>query len=117
MESGDGGASINKDILQVNGTQDLPPVEVEVKSIVDELARIAAENPSKKLVLKIDCEGEEYPIFEKLVQADISNVLIFIVEWHLKGPAPILAKLNQWGFGTLALPKPDLTSGMIYAFK
>jgi FkbM family methyltransferase len=114
MESGSGGASTNKDILKINNTSDLPLTTVEIRSInniFDEL------QDTKNIFFKIDCEGDEYPIFDYLERNNLVKKAIgYIVEWHLKGPEKILAILNRSKFSTLSMPKPDGSSGMIYSF-
>ncbi|GAB3413002.1 FkbM family methyltransferase [Niabella aquatica] len=118
MQSGDGGASVNKDILKNNHTQHLPKTSVKIKDIRKEVQRIITANPENTLLFKIDCEGEEYPIFEKLKTSDIfEKTSAFIIEWHLKGFDTIASVLSRHGFKILSLPRPDNISGMLYAFK
>jgi FkbM family methyltransferase len=118
MDSGDGGASTNKDILKINGTESLPVTTVKIKDISTELTSIIHNHPGQSIYLKVDCEGEEYPIFESLnTKGLIDKAAGYIIEWHLKGPEPILSYLQKAGFVTLNLPKYDATSGMIYAIK
>ena len=118
MTSGDGGASTNKDILQIRNTGDLPFVKVEIKEFINEARRIIKENRDASIVLKIDCEGEEYTIFDSIKSEDLlGKISVLIIEWHLKGDMPIVEILNQHFFKVLCLPKADNASGMIYAFK
>ena len=118
MGSGEGGASTNKEVLDVNGTENLPKTTVEIRNIKEEITRIQNENPGRPLFFKIDCEGDEYPIFD-LLEADglISVPVGYIIEWHFKGPDLILQKLNRAGYKSISLAKFDGTSGMIYSFK
>ncbi|MCA0395930.1 MAG: FkbM family methyltransferase [Bacteroidetes bacterium] len=117
MGSGEGGASINEEVLKVNSTQSLPTVVVKVIDIEEEIERILAIENNCRLLLKVDCEGEEYPIFEKLAHfKHLRQIAGFIIEWHIKGPAAILDVLQKNKFSCLSLPKPDGWSGMIYAF-
>ncbi len=96
MESGEGGASINEDVLKVNKTENLPTVKVQVIDIEAEIERVLSSEANARLLLKIDCEGEEYQIFEKLENAHfLDRVAGFIIEWHIKGPQPILDFLKR----------------------
>ncbi|MFT3980328.1 MAG: FkbM family methyltransferase [Ferruginibacter sp.] len=119
MTSGDGGASTNKEILEMQNHQGMPSVKVEIKSFTSEVEKIISENPGSELILKIDCEGEEYAIFESIKNnSTIFNAAkVLIIEWHLKGAGSILDVLEQHRYKTLCLPKADNQSGMLYAFK
>jgi FkbM family methyltransferase len=70
-----------------------------------------------KFIAKIDCEGCEYEIIERLKDSDILNrVSIFLIEWHKKGPDPIQNILVQNGYYVLMLSEKNEARGMIYAF-
>lgn len=70
------------------------------------------------IVLKMDCEGSEYDIFESLAT---NNLLSYfnhvIVEWHVKGPQQIIGYLEQAGFTLFSFEPHSEVAGMIYAFK
>ena len=93
-------------------------VEVELISAQDVLSTVIAKHPNTPLVLKIDCEGEEYAIFESLKNSSlILNVTAILVEWHEKGIDPIAKFLIDHGFQFHHIPNDELNSGMVYAFK
>jgi FkbM family methyltransferase len=72
---------------------------------------------SGKFIAKIDCEGCEYEIIERLEESGILNrVSIYLIEWHKKGPNRIKNILTQNGYYVLTLPDNDKTRGIIYAF-
>ncbi len=117
MESGAGDASINEEILKIHNTPQLSTVKVKVVDIEQEIERIINIDSFARVLMKVDCEGEEYSIFEKLASSPyIDRIAGFIIEWHVKGPDPILAFLKENNFRCLSLPKYDKWSGMIYAF-
>jgi FkbM family methyltransferase len=69
-----------------------------------------------QLILKMDCEGSEYDIFESLEDANYLSYFSFIIlEWHYKNPDQIYRALEKNGFTFLTL-NPASTAGMIYAF-
>lgn len=118
MGSGDGGASINEDILKINNTSHLPTTTINTIHFETEMRRIISENGGRKIVVKMDCEGEEYPIFRSVKDQDIfEHFYMMIIEWHLKSPDEILEVLTKNNFKILSLQKADQTSGMIYAFR
>jgi FkbM family methyltransferase len=68
-------------------------------------------------IVKIDCEGCEYEIIERMRDTEILNrVSIFFIEWHKKGPNPIVDTLTQNGYYVLTPSEKNETRGMIYAF-
>ena len=93
-------------------------VEVELMSAKDVLTNIIDKHPDTPLVLKIDCEGEEYAIFESLKNSKtLLNVTAILVEWHGKGLDSIASFLIDHGFQFHHIPNMELNSGMVYAFK
>jgi FkbM family methyltransferase len=117
FESGSLSASTiesNTTFTKINGHE----VEVELMSAKDVITTIVQKHPNTPLVLKIDCEGEEYAIFESLKNSHLlSNVTAILVEWHEKGVNPIASFLIDHGFQFHHIPNKELKSGMVYAFK
>lgn len=93
-------------------------VMVELLAAKDILFNITQQHPNSQLLLKIDCEGEEYAIFESLRNTGLlQNVTAILVEWHEKGVEPIAAFLHDHGFQFHHIPNEQLNCGMVYAFK
>lgn len=117
FESGSLSASTiesNTTFTKINGHE----VEVELMSAKDVITTLVQKHPNTPLVLKIDCEGEEYAIFESLRNSHLlSNVTAILVEWHEKGLNPIASFLIDHGFQFHHIPNKELNSGMVYAFK
>lgn len=91
--------------------------EVLIKRASVELDRISRENPEAKIVVKMDCEGGEYEIFEDLDQSGcITKIDYFILEWHDKGIETLGIVLRKNGFNYFSQNLSHNT-GMIYAFK
>jgi FkbM family methyltransferase len=92
-------------------------IEICIKDIGDILPDLIANYPEKKMVLKIDCEGSEYEIIEKLNETSIlSDIDVLLIEWHDKGPKIIEDKLVENNFRVVSRVLTSI-SGMIYAFK
>ena len=93
-------------------------VKVELIAAQELLANITQKYPNSELLLKIDCEGEEYAIFESLRNTGLlHNVTAILVEWHEKGVYPIASFLHDHGFQFHHIPNENLNCGMVYAFK
>ncbi len=93
-------------------------IEVQLVSINKVFELVIAENPNAKILLKLDCEGEEYAIFDMLKEATyLNNVDIAIIEWHEKGSAPIEKVLLDNHFKLRHAHHVSENSGMIYATK
>ncbi len=92
-------------------------VKVEIKNASEQINKIVKENPDTKIVIKMDCEGAEYEIFDDISKSGcINNIDMFILEWHDKGPSSIenILTKNQFNlFSRVLAPN----AGMIYAYK
>ncbi len=91
--------------------------QIEVKKASEVFAPIMNRYPHHNIVLKMDCEGEEYGILEELLQCGLLERIKFIMlEWHYKGKQPILECLGQAGFSWWCHDK-NMELGVIYAYK
>jgi len=67
------------------------------------------------IILKMDCEGEEYAILERLAEEQMLGQLTMIMlEWHYRGRDSILKRLNEAGY-TYWYQDREGNRGMIYA--
>jgi len=98
---------------------DLPVTKetIQLLAAADTLETIRAEFPDHPIVAKIDCEGAEYSIIESLAAANrLRNLAAVMIEWHHRGPEPLLELLNGCGFFAFANSvEEDGSAGMIYA--
>ena len=93
-------------------------ITVEIVSAIDLMNDMFKQYPSNKIILKIDCEGEEYAIFESLNTTNyFDNIVCIIVEWHEKGPERITKILIDKGFQFFQVDDANFNAGLIYAFK
>jgi hypothetical protein len=109
-------STINSDENTVNKNGE--KIVIDIISITDLLDNIIKKHPLNKIMLKIDCEGEEYSIFESLSNTlYLNNVCSIVVEWHEYGPEKIKAVLNKYNFKYFEVKDSYFNAGIIYAFK
>lgn len=102
----------------VYGKQLGKTVEVYLRSMVSIFEELLPQYPNSSVLLKIDCEGEEYAIFDSLKGTNyLSRVDGILVEWHEKGYQGIASQLMEAGFQFLHLPHATANCGMIYGFR
>ncbi len=93
-------------------------IRVQLRSITEIFDSVFPQYPDSPVLLKIDCEGEEYAIFEKLKGTQyLDKIICVLIEWHEKGAEPISGLLKDHGFQMLHLPHPTANCGMIYGFR
>lgn len=93
-------------------------INVQLVSIKEVFDLVIAENPNTKILLKLDCEGEEYVIFDMLKESTyLDHVAIAIIEWHEKGSSDIEKVLINNQFKLRHVHHVSENSGMIYASK
>ena len=96
----------------------LNQISVKLISVNDLINNVTNEHPDSKILLKIDCEGEEYGIFDALnTTNNLDNVDCILLEWHEKGIESLAAILKSKGFQYYHFPNESLNSGMLYAFR
>lgn len=92
-------------------------VKVKIKEATNVLRKVVSENPNTTIIVKMDCEGAEYEIFENILESGfIKEVDVFMLEWHDKGSKYIEDALALNGFNYFSkILAPN--AGMIYASK
>lgn len=98
-------------------THEMKLETIYIKSISAQLSKIIQENPNCPLLLKVDCEGAEYGIFEALDKTDLlKHCKIIVMEWHNNGAGKLLNTLSNHGFASYSNNPGNDAVGMIYAF-
>ncbi len=91
--------------------------KIEVKEAASILFNILKKHPENNIVLKIDCEGEEYNILENLAENGLLEGVKFIMlEWHYMGKERLFDCLNKANFSYWSSDKME-NMGLIYAYK
>ena len=95
--------------------EEVSRITVEVRGASDVVREVRQTHPNASLILKLDCEGCEYPIMAALKKAGLlGQVDAFLIEWHKCGAADLSETLTVAGFFVLSLTPCEAT-GMIYA--
>jgi len=91
--------------------------QIEVKNATEVFGTIIKNYPECNIILKMDCEGEEYGILENLLQSGLLCKISFIIlEWHYRGKDVLLEYLRKAGFSWWCQDKSK-EMGLIYSYK
>lgn len=79
---------------------------------------IAKKEIENEIILKIDCEGDEYDIVKSL-QGINKELLpkIILIEWHKLGDQDIINRLHSCGYHIFSFYAENYTRGNIYCVK
>lgn len=92
-------------------------IEINIQDISIVLPDLFAKHAQQKIVLKIDCEGAEYEILQKLDESRIlTQIDVLLIEWHDRGSETLEKILIENNFRVVSRYLTSI-SGMIYAFK
>ena len=112
-----GNCGIRLDLSLVIDKDNAEEIEINIKNIGEVLPHLLSKHPQQKKVLKIDCEGAEYEILEKLNELNLlEEIDVLLIEWHDKGAASLEEQLIANNFRVISRYLTPIT-GMIYAFK
>jgi len=93
---------------------------VVIKDAAKEIASILEENKNKHVIVKCDCEGAEFEIFERLNEENIiSRIDVVMMEYHFGKPDRLINILTENDFAVHVkhgLKKEPIT-GYLYAVK
>lgn len=81
----------------------------------EEMGKIIRDNKQMKILMKIDCEGSEYEILQRLHNEGLLKYISMIMmEWHYRGENLVRDILEQNNFSFFSFPKGN-NMGKIYA--
>lgn len=115
-------ASVKELAADVSHNYALKNTTIQLKKASSVLPILLEKHPKEQKVLKVDCEGSEYEIFEDLDKANLIQAFDFIMlEWHNKGDRSLLNLLEKCGFKAFSIDRVYSekygNTGMIYAIK
>lgn len=91
--------------------------KIEVRKASEVFKPILNEYPHHNIVLKMDCEGEEYGILADLLQKGMLEKFQFVMlEWHYKGKEFLLDCLEKAGFSWWCSER-SMEMGFVYAYQ
>lgn len=111
--------STDKDFIQTIGHQAKTTVKIQIMPIQDIIKDLVQRYPDNRILLKLDCEGEEYKIINKILQENLfKHIAVIAMEWHFKGFDSLCSILENQGFSVFNLGRKNIEPpcGMIYAF-
>lgn len=96
--------------------------EIALRCASDVLGPILAEPLHGPVILKLDAEGSEYGIFEKLAEAGLADRFdVILMEWHRNqadhDPQRLRDLLARFGYRSLCQEYLHRPFGMLYAFR
>ena len=117
MASATGGMSTTLDVC--TGEKNTTNETVAVKDAAKEIAQILEKNKTEHIIVKCDCEGAEYEIFERLNEEKlIGEIDVILMEYHRNGPDELLDMITKNGFvvRTKVLSQ-KMGTGYVYAVR
>ncbi len=112
-----GNCGIRLESSLVIDKKDAKEIEITIKDASAILPDLMAKHSGQQKVLKIDCEGAEYEILQKLNEANmLKDIDVLLIEWHDKGAKILEDLLTANDFRVVSRHLTSIT-GMIYAFK
>ncbi|MHC4539089.1 MAG: FkbM family methyltransferase [Planctomycetota bacterium] len=117
MSKATGGMSTTHDVCR--GEKDIEEVTVIIKDAAREISRILEANKNEHMILKCDCEGAEFEIFERLDEENlIGHIDVVLMEYHFDKPDRLVEILAENGFAVhTKVLSEKMGTGDIYAVR
>jgi FkbM family methyltransferase len=115
-----GVCGLSSDFQRFHGVKanDISRITVQLQSVSDTVRELRAVYPETEAIMKVDCEGAEYPIIAELRCAGLlRDIDVFLIEWHERGPRELEHALASAGFFVSSFISHGTTTGMVYAYK
>jgi FkbM family methyltransferase len=92
---------------------------VVIKDSAKEIGSIVADNKNKHIVIKCDCEGAEFEIFERLNEEGLfGQIDVVLMEYHFRKPDRLIKILTENGFvAQTRIGSRKSKTGYIYAVR
>jgi len=117
MAKATGGMSTTHDVCK--GKKNIKKETVVIKDAAKEITTILEENKNKHIIVKCDCEGAEFEIFERLNEENmIGRIDVVIMEYHFENPDRLISILAENSFAIQTkLDSRKIRTGYIYAVR
>ena len=117
MAKATGGMSTTHDVCK--GEKNIKKETVIIKDAAKEIAPILEENKNKRIIVKCDCEGAEFEIFERLNEEKlIGKIDVILIEYHFNKPDGLVSVLTKNGFAvSTKVLSEKMSTGYIYAVR
>jgi FkbM family methyltransferase len=117
MATATGGMSTTHNVCK--GERNIKKETVTIKDAAKELTHILEENKNKHIIVKCDCEGAEFEIFERLSEEKIVDKIdIVLMEFHFDKPDRLINILTKNSFAVQVKPGSSKSrTGYIYAVR
>ena len=101
------------------GQKDITKETVIIKDAAKEISKILEENKNKYIIIKCDCEGAEFEIFERLdEQGLVGRIDVVIMEYHFEPPDRLVEILTRRDFAVQKkMASRRAKTGYIYAVR
>jgi len=117
MANATGGMSTAYDVCK--GVRKATKEKVIIKDAAKEIIPILEENKNRHVIIKCDCEGAEFEIFERLSEEKIiGKIDIVLMEFHFEKPDRLINILTGNSFAVQVKPGSSKSrTGYIYAVR
>jgi FkbM family methyltransferase len=117
MNNATGGMSTTHDVCK--GENNAKIETVVIRDAAKEIAPILEENKNKYIIVKCDCEGAEFEIFDRLAeQGLVGRIHVVIMEYHFELPDRLVKILTREGFAVQRkIASRRAKTGYIYAVR
>ncbi len=100
------------------GRKNIQKEKVIIKDTAREFIAILKDNNDKNIIVKCDCEGAEFEIFERLDEANIlDRIDVVMMEYHFEKPDKLIDILTKNNFAAQERPGLRKDTGFIYAVR
>ncbi len=117
MDRATGKMSTTHDVCK--GQKNTRKETVVIKDAAKEIASILKKNENERIIVKCDCEGGEFEIFERLDEGKlIGSIDIVLMEYHFNKPDELVSILTKNGFAVhTKVLSQKINTGYIYAVR
>jgi len=112
-----GGMSTTHDVCK--DSRNVVKEKAVIRDAAKEFLAVLEENKDKHIIVKCDCEGAEFEIFQRLGEANIINRIdVVMMEYHFEKPDRLINILAENGFAVQTkIGSRKSKTGYIYAVR